>query len=133
MALDSPWSTFRNYYLMFSSIELILLVGLFWGGTDTALYASFPLNTFSSAGFLSVHVSLAVLTGILAMFMVSASLKAGRMSIFTLSTTNAVFIGLAAAAGLLFYYSFSPVYSYIMALAYFGSLSSTTTALFLSI
>ena len=118
---------------VFAVSELISLVFLFAFGLATLLYDKFPLTNAYESALLSLHISFAMLTAFLGVALFALGTMSGDKALFYLGTANIIFIGIAAAGGLLFYSTLNPVYSYIMALSFVGSFFSTTGYLFRSI
>ncbi|WP_181443768.1 MULTISPECIES: hypothetical protein [Sulfolobaceae] len=119
--------------LYISLTETILLAGLFYAGIATLFYDKFPLNAYSQALILSSHITLAMLVGFFGAAMLAQSVREGIRSVYLFSLLNLLFIGIAAAGGLVFYGLLTPDYAYLMALGFFGSLFCTSSVLFYAI
>ncbi|BCU70999.1 hypothetical protein [Stygiolobus caldivivus] len=118
---------------VFAGSELLSLIFLFSFGLATLLYDKFPLTNAYQSALLSLHISFAMLTAFLGVALFALGTLSKDKVLFYLSTANIIFIGMAAAGGLLFYSTLDPLYSYIMALSFVGSFFSTTGFLFRSI
>ena len=118
---------------IFAGLELLSLTFLFAFGLATLLYDKFPLINAYQSALLSLHISFAMLTAFLGVALFALGTISKDKVLFYLSTANILFIGIAAAGGLLFYSSLDPIYSYIMALSFVGSFFSTTGFFFKSL
>jgi len=110
--------------------ETVFLTGAFIAGLATLLYDKFPLQQSWQSFILSLHISFAMLTAFFGVALYTATSRERRRDLALLGMANAIFIGIAAAGGLLFYSTLDYVYSYVMALAFVGAYVTAVSCIF---
>ncbi|EZQ11245.1 hypothetical protein CM19_01835 [Candidatus Acidianus copahuensis] len=112
--------------LISAAIEEIILMGAFVAGITALLNDQFPITASWMAALLSAHLSFAVLSGLGGVLLFVVTYLSDRKDLFYLGLINVIFIGIAAANGLMFYATYNYDYSYTMAISFIFAIICTS-------